>query len=58
MKAAEFLRNDTLTFTIENDIGDSITWAPTVSHLQERKPPAMFYNLLSNILKKSRYRYR
>ena len=30
MKAAEFLRNYILTFTIENDIDVSITWHPTV----------------------------
>ena len=54
MKAAEYLRNDILTFTIENDIYDSITWSPTVSLLEERKPPAMLCNFLSNILKKSR----
>lgn len=41
MKAAEYLRNDILTFTIENDIDDSITWPPTVSLSEERKPPAM-----------------
>ena len=52
MKDAEFLR--ILTFTVENDVDDSITWPPTVSLLQERKPPAMLCNFLSNILKKSR----
>ena len=54
MKAAEFLRNDILTLTIENDIDDSITWPPTVSLLEERKPLVILCNFPSNILKKSR----
>ena len=45
MKAAEVLRNDILTFTVENDIDDSITWPPTVLLLEERNAPAMLCNL-------------
>ena len=47
MKAAQFLPNDILTFWYdisENDIDDSTTWPPTVSHLEEQKLPAMLSN--------------